>query len=401
MGDSPGMGVELYDRAQHRPLAAAAWSEAAARSAIEAIAADAVAAYQGPDRLWPNAVDDLEGEPDVPYRNVYFGAAGVAWALDLLARDGLGPELAGMDRLADRLLAGFRQAPELVALAPAPAASLMFGESGILLAIESIRRNGRHLDELEACIRRNARNPTLELCWGSPGTMVAALRQWRATGQARWRELWLDSANWLLSQWHETVWVQDLYGKTHRFTGAGHGFASNAFVLLAGRDLLGDRANELAGRAARVLSDLAFTDGGVAQWCPLVGEDPGRRPVQWCHGSPGMVTALAGLPGDEQTDRLLAAGGELTWRAGPLIKGVGLCHGTAGNAYAFLSLHARSSDECWLQRARAFAMDAVSDVDRRREASGRGRYTLFTGDIGVALLLRSCLSADPTFPFLG
>jgi hypothetical protein len=47
-----------------------------------------------------------------------------------------------------------------------------------------------------------------------------------------------------------------------------------------------------------------------------------------------------------------------------------------------------------------FAMDAVAEVERRREANGRGRYTLFTGDIGVALLLRSCLAADASFPFL-
>lgn len=85
----------LYDAAEHRPLATTAWSELAARAAIEAIAADAVAAYQGPERLWPNAVDDLEGDADVPYRNVYFGAAGMAWALDLLASDQLGPELPG------------------------------------------------------------------------------------------------------------------------------------------------------------------------------------------------------------------------------------------------------------------------------------------------------------------
>jgi len=44
-------------------------------------------------------------------------------------------------------------------------------------------------------------------------------------------------------------------------------------------------------------------------------------------------------------------------------------------------------------------MDALADVDRRRQS--RGRYTLFTGDIGVALLLRRCLAADATFPFLG
>jgi Lanthionine synthetase C-like protein len=114
-----------------------------------------------------------------------------------------------------------------------------------------------------------------------------------------------------------------------------------------------------------------------------------------------MVTSLAGLPADDETDRLLMAGGELTWRAGPLAKGVGLCHGTAGNAYALLAPHSRSGDERWLQRARMFAMDAVADVDRRRDANGRGRYTLFTGDIGVALLLRSCLNADAAFPFLG
>jgi Lanthionine synthetase C-like protein len=393
--------MQLYDPTQHRELAATPWSELTARAAIEAIAADAVAAYQGPERLWPNAVDDLEGDPDVPYRNLYFGAAGMAWALDLLASEQLGPELPGLAELADGLPDDFRRAPELVTLAPPPAASLLFGESGIRLAVEAIRRTGEQLDQLAACIRRNARNPTLELCWGSPGTMLAALTLWRATNDARWRDLWLESADWLLSEWHDTVWVQDLYGEKRRYTGAGHGFAGNAFALLAGHDLLGDRAEEVAGRAADVLGQSALEDDGVAQWPALADVDTDRRPVQWCHGSPGMVTSLAGLPADGRTDRLLAAGGELTWRAGPLVKGVGLCHGTSGNAYAFLSLHARFGDERWLQRARMFAMDAIAEVERRRAAAGRGRYTLFTGDIGVALLLRSCLHADPAFPFLG
>jgi hypothetical protein len=401
MRDIPLIVTLLYDSAQHRPLDARPWSETAARVAIEAIAGDAIEAYQGPGQLWPNAVDDLEGVADVPFRNAYFGAAGVAWALDLLARSGLAPELPELAELADGLPDRFRRAPELVSLAPPPAASLLFGESGILLAVEAIRQTGEHLDELEACIRRNARNPSLELCWGSPGTMLAALELWRRTGEERWRQAWLDAADWLLGEWNESVWVQDLYGETRRYTGAGHGFASNAFVLLAGRDLLGDRADELTRRVVGVLRELAVEQDGVAQWPPLVGVESGRRPVQWCHGSPGIVTSLAALPADHESDRLLAAGGELTWRAGPLAKGVGLCHGTAGNAYAFLSLHSRSGDERWLERARVFAMDAVADVGRRREANGRGRYTLFTGDLGVALLLRSCLAADARFPFLG
>lgn len=390
----------LYDMREHRPLDAKPWSDAAARAAVEEIAADAISAYQGPERLWPNALADLEGEPDVPFRSVYLGAAGVAWGLHVLAQDGLAPDLPGIAELADSIPEGFRLAPELVDLAPPPAPSLLFGESGILLAVEAIRQNGEHLDDLEACIQRNARNPTLELCWGSPGTMVAALELWRRTGEERWRDAWLDSAEWLLEQWQETVWVQDLYGEKHRHTGAGHGFASNAFVLLADRDLLGNRAAELTRRTRAVLRELAVEEDGLAQWWPIVGQLHGRRPVQWCHGSPGIVTSLAGLPPDEETDRLLAAGAELTWRAGPLRKGVGLCHGTAGNAYAFLSLYSRTGDERWLQRARAFAMDAIADVNRRRAANGRGRYTLFTGDIGVALLIRSCLAADATFPFL-
>ncbi len=394
------MAAALYDPGQHRALQARPWSESGARAAIAALAADAIAAYQGSERLWPNTADDLEGEPDRPHRNVYFGAAGVAWALHRLAADGLAPELPALAELADGLPGGFRAAPELVALAPPPAPSILFGESGILLAAEAIRPHGARRDALHDCVRRNARNPTLELCWGSPGTMISAYALWRATGEERWGEAWRDSADWLLGEWRDTVWTQDLYGETARYTGAGHGFAGNAFALLGGLDLLdAARGAALAARIAAVVRELALVDGDVAQWHPLVGAAD-RRPLQWCHGSPGMVVSLAGLPSEPELDRLLLAGGELTWRAGPLVKGPGLCHGTAGNAYAFLALYARSGDERWLARARAFAMDALDDVDRRRAARGRGRYALFTGDLGVALLLRGCLRADPTFPFL-
>ncbi len=54
----------------------------------------------------------------------------------------------------------------------------------------------------------------------------------------------------------------------------------------------------------------------------------------------------------------------------------------------------------WLERARRFAMHAIEQVDRERSSLGRGRYTLFTGDVGVALYLRACLEVDPEFPIL-
>jgi len=128
-------------------------------------------------------------------------------------------------------------------------------------------------------------------------------------------------------------------------------------------------------------------------WLPVADAEQLDR-VQWCHGAPGIVATL----GDLMPRDLLLAGAELTWQAGPLAKGPGLCHGTAGNGYAFLKTYAVTGDEIWLERARRFAVHALEQVERERSALGRGRYTLFTGDVGAALLARSCLDVDPRFP---
>ncbi len=103
-------------------------------------------------------------------------------------------------------------------------------------------------------------------------------------------------------------------------------------------------------------------------------------------------------PTDDEHERLLLAGGELTWRAGPLAKGANLCHGTAGNGYAFLALFERTGDELWLDRARAFAMHALAQVARERAELGRGRYTLWTGDPGTALYLADCVEGSGGLP---
>jgi hypothetical protein len=97
---------------------------------------------------------------------------------------------------------------------------------------------------------------------------------------------------------------------------------------------------------------------------------------------------------------LLLQAGELTWRAGPLTKGVAFCHGTAGNAHAFLHLFARTGDERWLARARAFAMHGIVQVEQERTEHGQGRHTLWTGDLGMACVLWDCISGRPGFPTL-
>ena len=49
----------------------------------------------------------------------------------------------------------------------------------------------------------------------------------------------------------------------------------------------------------------------------------------------------------------------------------------------------------WLDRARFFAMTAISQYRETRERYGRGRYSLWTGDIGLATLSGTVLTADP------
>jgi len=95
---------------------------------------------------------------------------------------------------------------------------------------------------------------------------------------------------------------------------------------------------------------------------------------------------------------VLRAGAELTWQAGPLKKGPGLCHGTAGNGYALLKAFERTGDELWLERARRFASHALEQARRARLARGHGRYSLWTGDVGLAVYLRDCMSGEPLFP---
>lgn len=111
-----------------------------------------------------------------------------------------------------------------------------------------------------------------------------------------------------------------------------------------------------------------------------------------------MITSLWSLPADERLDGLLRAAGDLIWNAGPLAKGAGICHGTAGNGYAFLALHRRFGEQRWLDRARAFGAHAIEQLD-----GSQARHSLWTGDIGIALYLKACLEdfdGVPSFDML-
>jgi hypothetical protein len=382
----------LFDPASHEPLVETPWSESRARAAIAAIVVDTESAFDEQE-LWPAHPLDEEVAPAEALA-LYIGASGVIWALDELER-----------RVAVELRRNW--APTAVALHERyvggslgdPAPSLFGGESGILLVAHRLAPAPWQEERLMARIRANVANPFWELMWGSPGTMLAAQVMHERTGAQPWAEAWRESADRLWEEWRDELWVQNLYGKVVRVLGPAHGFVGNVYVLARGQLLDDQRRGELERRAVAVAAGHAQREDGLAQWPPSL--EPGRIRTQWCHGAPGIVASLAAIaPRDEQLTELLIAGGELTWRAGPLAKGPGLCHGTAGNGYAFLKLFERTGNELWLDRARAFAMHAAAQVERARSAYGRGRYTLWTGDLGTALYLQSCISAQAAMPTL-
>ncbi|MEP6989713.1 MAG: LanC-like protein [bacterium] len=385
----------LWDPDRHEPLSDERWDAERARVWIRAFAADAERAYDA-TTLWPSDPDDGSTAGGVPRTSLYCGATGVAWALDQLHRRGAIAATRGWRAETRRFLDIHLATPELGEHTP----SLMLGEVGVRAIA------GVGLDRIYELVAGNIEHASLELFWGAPGTMLAALFQFERTGDSRWRDLYVRNAEYLLRTWtfHADfdvwIWAQDLYGEDVRLVGAGHGFAGNVFSLLRGAALLsaGQRAT-IAQRAGQTLRAIALRSGELANWLPHVGTPRRGREaivVQWCHGAPGMILGLSRLPADAEVDALFIAGGELTWRAGPLVKGPGLCHGTAGNGYAFLALHARTGDPCWLDRARRFAMHALGQA----RARGRARYSLWTGDAGVALFLEDCIAGAGEMPSL-
>jgi hypothetical protein len=394
--------MRLIEPDRHEGLSAQRWDENAARRAIETIVRDCEDRFT-PDGLWPPHPLDIEGEPaSVRFTMLYMGAAGVIWALDSLSRRGLArptarfvPTLAALEGLNLAQIEPWGYGVE----------SFLMGRSGVLLTQYRVRPSGAIADRLAQSISANAEHSSRELLWGAPGTMHAALAMHEWTGEERWAELFRSSANALehaLIDGPEDcrLWDQDLYGLRATYLGAGHGFAGNAGALVRGLALL--EQHKRATWVERIVTTTLATatrEGALANWTPSwLPQRPGFL-VQWCHGAPGFVTSLATLA-DPRLDDVFIPAGELVWTAGPLAKGGGLCHGTAGNGFTFLKLFVRTGETRWLDRARAFAMHAISQSEQHVATYGRRRYSLYTGDPGVALYLLQCIDGTAVWPGL-
>jgi hypothetical protein len=340
----------LYRPEAFEPLTDETWDEARVRARIQSIVDETESAYD-PETLWPAHEADA-GNAALPLKTLFVGAAGVVLALETLRRRAHAEVDTDLRQAIERALELEIAEPEMSPIESLPEprrASLLFGETGVLLIAWALTPGPEIADRLYARVRENMTNNLDELMWGIPGTMLASHAMHRWTGESRWLDAWTDGARELRARRHaDGLWTQHFGRHDVRYLGPIHGAVGNTCVLLQGER----------------------------------GEDV----------EPLVTTTASFLPLE-----LLLAGAELTWRAGAhgADKGAGLCHGTAGNGYALLATFERTGDEHWLDRARRFAVHALAQIERATP-----RHSLFGGDIGVALFASDCIDATPRFPVM-
>jgi hypothetical protein len=393
------MEADVFDPGRHAIFPEQPWDPNVAARAVDEIVAD-VSAKLNPDGLWPGHPRDDRIWDNAA--NLYIGGGGVLWALDLLRRQGVEVAL-DLPPLLARVWEAHRAESERYGdygLLP----SLLMGDLGLLVLELHLAPRTDTAERLQQRITASLDLPVRELMWGLAGAMIACLEAHDLIGGATWRQLFEVAGARLIADLRDSewgpIWVQDLYGRTMRWIGPVHGYAGNMAPLLRGWDWLREAQREAIARSVdTVLPATARRVAAGANWPAVIGKPHPRWLVQHCHGAPGIVTTFAASPlRSDALTGLLLEGGALTWAAGPLLKGSNLCHGTGGNGYAFLRLWTHTGDPIWLERARTFAMWAIHQCRTTRTALGRGRFTLWTGDPGLAVYLRACIIGNSSFP---
>jgi len=390
----------LFDAARHESLTNSLWEQDIVQTEI-ALIIDDIEQSLLPDACWPTHPLDAESYPSVgPKWSAYAGAAGTIHALQILKRYGY--HVSDLSHLLPTIHESFLKAPD-VSVEP----GLQIGEMGILMpAILAQPENEEIVDQLLRCMEATINLPLYEITSGQSGMMHAALALFRKTGETRWKNLYVNGAKSLMDNWEqdaetkEWLWQSQVFGSKRHYYGACHGITGNTNILLQGSDLLPDGYTEvIIDRTVSTLNISVKTEANFANWMLCTKPNIDKLLVQWCHGAAGIVTAMARTPisdspNSNQLDELLEKTGDLVWQAGPLMKGSNICHGTSGNGYAFLYLYLRWGDSVWLDRARAFAMHAIEQCQKDHLHYGQGRYTLWTGDAGLAIYLYHCLHPE-------
>lgn len=383
----------VFDKSRHQELIKENWSEKKALETIRDIYKNTINNFDQ-NTFWPT--DKNESTDNESNKSIYFGASGTIWALNQISM--FLNEKLSLDKkeIIKTIHEKYLSSPDTKEVNPA----YFVGESGIVLIDYKFNPTKNKEDLLFNLVEANIKNPTLEFLWAAPGTMIIASHMYDVTKEKRWKELYQQNVDHLLSKLHFDksrkfkTWTQDLYGSKKDIVGAGHGFIGNFLSILKNIDLIKQSDNEIYSLVSNFLLNTYVEENNLVNW-PVTteGQYHTKFLVQWCHGAPGIITSLIDFPtNNKKLEDILKKAGDLIWEAGPLNKNISLCHGTDGNGYAFLCLYKRTKNKVWLDRARYFAMQAIKQRN--------GRFSLYTGEPGLAMYLISCIKEEPGLPLI-
>uniref|UniRef100_A0A8P0S960 LanC like glutathione S-transferase 2 n=1 Tax=Canis lupus familiaris TaxID=9615 RepID=A0A8P0S960_CANLF len=144
----------------------------------------------------------------------------------------------------------------------------------------------------------------------------------------------------LLYQWHRKQYV-----------GAAHGMAGIYYMLMQPAAKVDQETlTEMVKPSIDYVRHKRFRSGNY----PSSLSNETDRLVHWCHGAPGVIHMLMQAYKVFKEEKYLKDAMECSdviWQRGLLRKGYGICHGTAGNGYSFLSLYHLTQDKKYLYRA--------------------------------------------------
>ena len=181
--------------------------------------------------------------------------------------------------------------------------------------------------------------------------------------------------------WHDSPYV-----------GAAHGFAGILYLLLKCYKMLTEEELlTLVKPTVDYLLSIRFPSGNTPS---SVGREHDKL-VHWCHGAPGVIyTQIEAYKVFRDLKYLTAAmqSADVIWQRGLLRKGYGICHGTAGNGYAFLALFNLTHDPIYLHRALQFSRFCGAYGSHPLSRQPDRPWSLFEGLAGTVVYMFDILN---------
>jgi serine/threonine-protein kinase len=227
--------------------------------------------------------------------------------------------------------------------------------------------------------------PLADLVTGDPGLLLGCALLYEAAdlGQCTYDDL-LQYGDFL----YERIWATSvdskglMLGRTPSYLGIAHGVAGALYATL-----------QWARATRKPLSDPAVTEiahlESIAQrragrvWWPRNTES-NEVWSGWCHGTAGhalLWTLVFDVTHNQRFLDLAIGAGEDCW-ARPSPSTGHLCCGSAGHAYAMLSLYRHTGSGLWIDRAQDLYARAASFVGKPAMRA----LSLYKGDLGVCAL---------------